>query len=511
MFAGGLAMDGQLVQLCANLRPLLRHRCLAIMMGRCLRTRKPRAKDHDTMQKSAPLKSKAAVIAEFAATLTWDDIPEAVRERAKLQILDALGTGLASHAYPFAAKALAGIQALGGAGACSVLGATMRLSARDAALANGLLMHGLDFDDTHLGSIIHATVASFPAALAIGEQIDASGKDLLVAYVAGMETAIRVGMAADGRFHHTGYHATAIASHFSSAVVAGKLLGLDADALTRAQGIAASTASGVQVFLEEGAWTKRFHPGWGATAGITAAVLAKHDFKGPRRPYEGKFGLFETHFQTDATDVDQEQLVAGLGTKWLLAETAIKPYPVCHFIHGCADAAIELSRELSAADIVAVEALLPEPTLHIVAEPHAAKIVPTTDYEAKFSAQFVIATCLALGKFGLAELKDSAFSDRELLDLAAKVQCRADPETAFPTYFSGGVSVTLKDGRVLSRHVRVNSGAGERALDVNGVSEKFRACAAMTTAAEKAEHIRAVTLALERQSARALGSALRAD
>jgi len=462
------------------------------------------------MQKTAPAASKAEVIAAFAAKLTWDDIPEAVRERAKLQILDTLGTGLASHAYPFAATAIEGIAALGGTGECSVLGTSKRLSARDAALANGLLMHGLDFDDTHLGSIIHATVASLPAALAVGEQIGASGKDMLVAYVAGMETAIRVGMAADGRFHHTGFHATAIASHFSSAVVAGKLLGLDADALTRAQGIAASTASGVQVFLEEGAWTKRLHPGWGASAGITAAVLAKHAFKGPRRPYEGKFGLFDTHFQADASDVDQDRLIDGLGTKWLLAETAIKPYPVCHFIHGCADAAIELSREFSAEDIVAVEALLPEPTLHIVAEPHAAKIVPTTDYEAKFSAQFVIATCLALGKFGLAELKDSAFSDRALLDLAAKVRCKADPETAFPTYFSGGVTVTLKDGRVLARHVRVNSGAGERMLDVDGVSGKYRACAAMTTPSERAERVRALTLALERSSARELGDALRA-
>ncbi|MGE4184097.1 MAG: MmgE/PrpD family protein [Hyphomicrobiaceae bacterium] len=462
------------------------------------------------MQKITPKTSQAEVIAEFAAGLTWDGIPEAVRERAKLQILDALGTGLASQAYPFAGAALEGIEALGGTGACSVLGTTMRLSARDAALANGYLMHGLDFDDTHLGSIIHATVACLPTALAIGEQIGASGKEMLVAYMAGMETAIRVGMAADGRFHHTGYHATAIASHFSSAVVAGKLLGLDADALTRAQGIAASTASGVQVFLEEGAWTKRLHPGWGATAGITAAVLAQHAFKGPRRPYEGKFGLFETHFQADAGEVDQDQLIAGLGTTWLLAETAIKPYPVCHFIHGCADAAIELAGELSAADIVAVEALLPEPTLHIVAEPHSAKIVPMTDYETKFSAQFVIATCLARGRFGLAELKDSAFVDRELLDLAAKVTCKADPDTAFPTYFSGGVSVKLRDGRVLSRYVPINSGAGERALDVNGVSDKFRSCAAMTTAAEKAEHVRALVLAFEQHSARELGDALRA-
>ncbi|MFV0294703.1 MAG: MmgE/PrpD family protein, partial [Hyphomicrobiaceae bacterium] len=351
-----------------------------------------RAEPGKTMQKHIDDVSFAGRLAQFTADLTWDSIPPAVRDRARLQILDSLGTGIAALSYPFAGRALAGIKALGGKGDCSVIGQTETLSPRDAAMANGLLMHGLDFDDTHLGSIIHATVACLPAALAMGEVLESDGKDLLVAYVAGMETAIRIGLAANGAFHHTGYHATAIASHFSSSIVAGKLLGLDAKALTMAQGIAGSTASGIQVFLEEGAWTKRLHPGWGASAGITAAYLTQQGFVGPTRPYEGKFGLFQTHFQEHQKDTAIERLGEDLGSKWHLADIAIKPYPVCHFIHGCADAAIELSRELKPDDIAAIEILLPKATLPIVAEPHADKIRPTTDYEAKFSAQFVVAT-----------------------------------------------------------------------------------------------------------------------
>lgn len=458
----------------------------------------------------ATTRSKAEALAAFAADLTWADIPPEVRERAKLQILDALGTGIAATAYPFAAKAVAGVRALGGSGECSVIGQSQRLGARDAALANGMLMHGLDFDDTHLGSIIHASVACLPAALAVGEAQGASGRDMLVAYVAGMETAIRIGLAANGAFHHAGYHATALASHFSSAIVAGKLMGLDARALTMAQGIAGSSAAGLQVFLEEGAWTKRFHPGWGAVAGITAATLAENGFVGPTRPYEGKFGLFETHFQEHLGDTDIDKLDQGLGRHWVLAETAIKPYPVCHFIHGAADAAIELAHEIDVGDIVAVEALLPGPTLPIVAEPREAKIVPTTDYEAKFSAQFVLATCLTRGRFGLADLRDEAFSDRELLDLAAKVTCKADPDSLFPAYFSGGVAVTTRDGKTRTRHVPVNSGAGERMLDADGVSAKFGACAAMAIAADRAGQVRRVALSLEDHPAAALGEALRA-
>jgi 2-methylcitrate dehydratase PrpD len=341
--------------------------------------------------------------------------------------------------------------------------------------------------------------------------VGASGKDMLVAYVAGMETAIRIGLAANGAFHHAGYHATALASHFSSAIVAGKLMGLNVHELTMAQGIAGSSAAGLQVFLEEGAWTKRFHPGWGAVAGITAATMAQQGFVGPSRVYEGKFGLFETHFQDHINDTDIDQLDAGLGERWELAVTAIKPYPVCHFIHGCADAAIDISREIEVGRIKAIEAFLPGPTMPIVAEPAAAKLTPKTDYEAKFSAQFVVATCLAKGCFGLAELRDECFSDTELLDLAAKVTCAADPDTSFPTYFSGGLVVHLDNGKKISRHVPVNSGAGDRMLDESGVSAKFRACAKMSIDDEQAEHIREAVLALGNLPVSSLGDVLRAN
>lgn len=457
----------------------------------------------------SPVTTPSKGIADFVERLEWGDLPVPVVDRAKILILDALGVGIASRAYPFAQASLAGAKALASPGPCSVIGETATSSPRDAALANGILVHGLDFDDTHLKSIIHASAACIPAALAMAEVYDVSGRDFLLAYAAGMEVAIRVGAAADGRFHHTGYHATAIASHFSSAMIAAKILGCTAEQMVSAQGIAASTAGGVQVFLEDGAWTKRLHPGWGAVSGITAATLAKHGFVGPKRPYEGKFGLFETHFQEHLEGVDYGLLTAGLGTHWMLAESAIKPYPICHFIHGCAEAAIDIGKEIDVADIVSVEALLPGPTMPIVAEPHAAKIDPLTDYEAKFSAQFVVATCLARGCFGLAELEHKVLRDPGLLALAAKVQCRPDPQSGFPTYFSGAVSVALKDGRKIEKRIPINLGAGERALDVEQASEKFRANAALAMPAEKAERVRSVVLGLDIHSAADLGAALR--
>jgi 2-methylcitrate dehydratase PrpD len=465
----------------------------------------------DDLASHVSFAAPARRLAEFAAGLTFDDIPEAVRERAKLLILDALGCGLASNAYGFADAAVAGAAALGGEGPCSVIGRSVRLPVRDAALANGMLIHGLDFDDTHLASIVHPTAACLPCALSLGELLGANGRALLVAYAAGMETAIRVGAAAKGGFHHTGFHATGIVAHFSASVVAARLLDLPAEMIVAAQGIAASTASGVQVFLEEGAWTKRLHPGWAAVAGITAARLAQHGFKAPTRPYEGKFGLFDTHLQHPAVPIDLPAELESLGQVWELAETAIKPYPVCHFIHGCADAAIELRTQIDPADIVAVEAFLPHDTMPIVAEPHAAKIRPRNEYEAKFSAQFVVATCLLKGAFGLADLMPAALADPAVLDLAGRVTCAIDPDSAFPTFFSGGVKLVLRDGRTLFRHIRVNSGAGERALTADGVSAKFLASAALTVTRDQAERIRDAVLHLETHTAADLAALLRRD
>lgn len=445
-------------------------------------------------------RSYAQQISQMAAGLRLADIPQPVIARAKLHILDALGLGLASNAYEYGRRSAEGVAEMGGSGSCSVIGRTEKLPPRDAALINGILIHGLDFDDTHLASIIHPTCTALPVALALGEQLGSSGEDMLAAFLAGAETGIRMGLAVNGGFHHVGYHATGVVSHFASAVTAGRLLGLDADQITAAQGIVGSTASGIQVFLEEGAWTKRFHPGWGAVAGYTAAHLARRDFKGPTRPYEGKFGLFDTHLHGLEEEPRLAALGEGLGETWHFGDTALKPYPVCHFIHGCADAAIELNAEIGDTPIVSVDAFLAEPTLHIIAEPAEAKERPTSDYEAKFSAQFVVAYCLLRGRFGLPDLQSEALADAEVLQLAQKVKCQADPDTAFPEYFSGGVQVKLADGRTLTRHVRINSGAGERAMDAEAVGAKFLASASLAIGESQAAGIQQAVLDLENVS-----------
>jgi 2-methylcitrate dehydratase PrpD len=416
----------------------------------------------------------AGQLASFAAGLRIVDIPVAVQVKALHHILDGIGLAFASHHFPFAAPGLAGIAAAGSTGEASIIGSALRLSARDAAMANGYLLHGLDFDDTHPASIVHPTVACLPTALAMAETQDASWGELIAAYAAGMETCIRLGKSVHGGFHHAGFHATGLLSHFSSAVVAGKLLGLSAEQIVGAQGIAASTSSGVQVFLENGAWTKRLHPGWGAVAGITSAYLVRDGFVAPVRPYEGRFGFFETHMQSHLHEVDFASIPEGLGRTWTMLDTAIKPYPVCHFIHGCAEAALQLHAAIGPSGKIArVTCELPLPTLPIVAEPAAAKAIPRTDYEAKFSAPFVVAACLLRGRFGLAELEDASLADRDILELTQRITCVPEQDSQFPKHFSGAVSVKLVSGETLTRRVPVNLGSGERALSRDEIVAKF--------------------------------------
>ena len=179
-----------------------------------------------------------------------------------------------------------------GQGERAVIGMAKRLAQRDAALLNGVLCHGLDYDDTHMTGIIHLTVSVLPTVLSLAGQRGASGADMLAAYIAGVETGARIASATRGGLHAHGFHPTAVVGAFASTLAAGRLLGLDAAQLVHAQGVALSMASGSLQFIEDGAWTKRMHPGWAAQAAITAATFAANGIQAPQAPYEGRYGFY---------------------------------------------------------------------------------------------------------------------------------------------------------------------------------------------------------------------------
>src|SRR5215467_10916956 len=258
------------------------------------------------------------VLAEWAARLRTDDIPAAVRDNAALRVLDTIGCALAGACLEHAPSVLALASRWGGPGLSTIWGTELRAAPPQAALANGALAHGLDYDDTHADSVCHVSAVLAPTVLALAESEKVPGREALTAFAAGSEGMIRVGMAAPGRFHARGWHATAVCGVFGAALAAGKCLRLDADQLTAALGIAASMASGVMEFLEDGSWVKRMHPGWAAQAGIQAAVLAQGGFTGPDTALEGRLGLYRAALG-ETPDVAKQ--LDSLGDEWEMLRT----------------------------------------------------------------------------------------------------------------------------------------------------------------------------------------------
>lgn len=413
----------------------------------------------------------ATRIAQWAYDITWEDVPAHVGQRAALHILDCVGLAFACRQDDFAAAAA---QATASQGAAAVIGMPQRLSVGDAALLNGILIHGLDYDDTHPSGVIHASASALPTAMAIAERDQLAGSDLLLAYLIAVEVSARVGSGARSGFHAKGFHPTGLVGAFGSVVAAARLSGLDIKSITAAQGIVGSLAAGSLQFLDTGAWTKRMHPGWAAATAITSTRFAAAGWEGPPDVYEGRFGLYAAHVP-DGHAVDPEAAVRGLGEDWELLQVAIKPYPACHFTHAFADATLALVTEndLSADDIAEVMCLVPEEIVPVVCEPAEAKFTPQSDYDAKFSLPYVVGTTATRRQFTLAELEAPALLDSSSLAVAAKVRYEVDPNSTFPKHFCGEVIITTSDGRTLRHRESVNRGADDRPLSAAEIEEKF--------------------------------------
>jgi 2-methylcitrate dehydratase PrpD len=353
-------------------------------------------------------------------------------------------------------------------------------------MLNGVLIHGLDYDDTHLAGVVHVSAAAFPTALAMASARHRDGRDLLLGYILGVEVAARIGAAAAGGFHRAGFHPTGVAGAFGSAVSAARLDDLSAAQIAMAQGFAGSLASGSMEFTSGGAWTKRAHAGWAAACGLTAAAFARHGFVSPEEVYEGRHGLFRTHLH-DRDVADFRVLTQGLGAEWQIPEVAVKLYPSCHFTHPFVDAALEMMRResLTAADVDDIRCLIHRDAVDVVCEPRAAKLRPQTDYEAKFSLPFVIAATFVHERFTLNELDDRALHDPRILMLAERVTNDDDPHSGYPHAYSGEIVVRTKAGRVLRHREQVNRGAVGRPIEHDDVVEKFRANAELARISER--------------------------
>jgi 2-methylcitrate dehydratase PrpD len=414
--------------------------------------------------------------AAWALALDLDDVPRAVVDAAKLHLLDVLGCGLAAHGLEIGAEGRTAMAELGGEPEASVIGLDTGLPAANAAFANAMLCHGLDFDDTHSDSVSHVSTVVVPASLAAAEARGSTGRELLTAIVAGNEIVTRVGMARPGAFHARGFHPTAICGIFGATAAAAHLRRLEPADAASALGIAGSMASGLFAYLDDGTATKPVHPGWAAHGALLAARLAELGAEGPPGVLEGRFGVFHAFV---GERIDLEPQLADLGAQWETPRIAFKPYPACHFVHGSLGATESLLEGLDPDEIEDVVVTVPEPGVSLVLEPAAAKVAPRTDYEGKFSLQYSTAAMIVHGRVGLGTYTPEALADPRVLGLARRVRYETKEYASYPAAFPGGVLIRLRDGRTLEADMPHQLGAPENPMSEAQVREKFRENAAL--------------------------------
>lgn len=390
----------------------------------------------------------SATLAEFTASLSYEMIPDAVIARCEDFLLDTFGSMLAG--YP--ARPVKSIRdfalAMGPAqGSAQIIGSTQTTSPLFAALVNGAAAHMVEQDDVHNGAVFHPAAVVFPAALAVAQDLGASGRDLLVACVAGYEAGIRIGEFL-GRSHYRIFHTTGTAGTIAAAVAAGRLMSLSPAQMLDAIGSAGTQAAGLWEFLRTAADSKQLHTAKAAANGLTAAWLARDGFTGARQILEGAQGLGAGM----SSDADPSRLTDGLGSRWALAETSFKYHASCRHTHPAADALARVMQDhgLAAEDINRVITHVHQGAIDVL----GAVTRPETVHQSKFSMGTVLALIALRQRAGLPEF-DAALNDKAVADFRERVTMERDEEvdSAYPQRWIGKVSVVTHDGRTLQGRV----------------------------------------------------------
>lgn len=421
--------------------------------------------------------SVTTTLAAFAAGLPVQDIPAGVMARALALATDLGGSILrAAQEAESTPAVLAMLERLGmaGDGPCTVFGLNRRYGAAAAALLNGTLGHSLDFDDTHADSSLHPSAPVVPAALAAAELTGASGPALIAAIVTGFEVCCRLGMALDPTAHYArGFHPTATAGTFGAAAAAGRLLGLDAQAMAAAFGIAASQASGSLQFLVNGAWNKRYQVGEAAMKGLMAATLAAEGFIGAEDAIDGRHGFLGGY----SDGADPARAVAGLGSTWETLRIGLKPYPACRYTHAAVDGILSLRRalKLQPDEVQAITVGLHRNGITLVGSPLDGKRHARSVVDGQFSMPFAAAVALIRDGFGWDDYDLLGTPEAEAL--AARVDVVRD-ESLEGLRHPFGATLTLR-ARDTDHRLRIPDPSGEPETfpDAAALAAKFRALA----------------------------------
>ncbi|MBA7502809.1 hypothetical protein ES706_01406 [subsurface metagenome] len=434
-------------------------------------------------------------IAEWIKATNYSEIPREVVDIAKRRILDWVGVALAGSTQPVAQIVKKYLSEVKGAEQSTVIGLGVKTSCVEAAFANGVIGHCLDYDDL-LRPLLgaggpHITAAVLPAPLAIAERENKTGEELIEAYILGLEVTHKVGRAVDPVHYNSGWHSTETEGIFGATVAASKLLGLNCEEIAYALGIAGSEASGLRENF--GTMTKPFHAGQAAAKGLRAALLAKLGFTSSKTIFEGRYGFCNVLSENPRID----EITNNLGQPFCLSQITLKPYPCCGGILSPIYATLELAKQydIKVGDVEAIQ---------VKCEPLMAERLsneePKTALKGKFSIQFCVALALSDRKVIIQGFTDEKVKEPEIVNLMRKVEVIPKPELnqTVASARSAIVEIKLKDGRQLVKRCDFSPGTPQNPFSEEELFEKYRSCARLVLSEKEIEESIGLIMNLER-------------
>jgi len=426
---------------------------------------------------------------------TYEQLEPQALLNAKLAMLDTLGCALAGAREPVV-DTLLRTPGMNTPGAVAVLGRRERLEPLCAALVNGAAAHALDFDDVNIAMGGHPTAPVLPALLAVAASRACTGRQLLLAYVAGFEAQAR--LARSVNFHHydKGWHPTATLGVFGAAAGSAKLLGLDERQTALALGLCVSLASGVKANF--GTMAKPYHVGHAARNGLMAALLAQNGFTASLDAFEHRQGFFEVF--NGAGNYTPALALEHWGDPWDIVEPGIgiKLYPCCDSTHASLDALSSLRRDYAfdAADVATIEVLM-----HPLRLTHVNRPQLRDGLDAKFSVQYCLARALLDGCIVLDSFNQNAIEDAQALAMMQRIEAQPHPtpSLAEPGHYLTELHIMLHDGRRLSRRLHSPYGrTRDQPAPLESIMTKFQHNAAKALDTHAAEQLGETLMALDR-------------
>ncbi|UCE51655.1 MAG: MmgE/PrpD family protein [Desulfobacterales bacterium] len=356
-----------------------------------------------------------------------------------------------------------------------VFGTNIRAIPPYAALANGIAAHSVELDDVVNEASLHPAVAIMTAAVAAANMITCTGKEFIEAIVAGYEVTTKLGIALDPAAHYAqGFHPTGTCGTMGAAITVSKILKSDQQSMLNAFGIAGSQAAGSMEFLTDGAFTKRFHPGWAAHSGIIAACLAREKLTGPSTIIEGRFGFLHAY----SPKSNSSKVLENWGNPYEVMRTSIKPHACCRYKQGPIDGILQIMHEnqLTASDIEKVNLAILKAGVPLIAEPEEIKYNPKSIVDAQFSMPFGAAVAIMFGKATLDEYTMENIASVEVKSMMNKIYCVEDKEIEkeFPKKWPALVTIITKTRKKYSTKIEYPKGDPENPFSWNELIAKFQ-------------------------------------